>query len=96
MAQQKHKGGGEAFSFVTGLIMGFIVSAPVAAWLSPRRGSETRRGIVQRGTIIRHRVGETLRKPVEQAQEQLEHLKGDSVEDALEEGRAIAAQNRIG
>jgi gas vesicle protein len=96
MAQQKHNSSGETFSFVTGLIVGFIVSAPVVAWLSPRSGSDTRRSIVQRGTVIRRRVGETLRKPVEQVQEQLEQLKGDSVEEALEEGKAIAAQKRIG
>jgi gas vesicle protein len=95
MAQRAHRDEGEAFSFFAGLIVGFIVSAPLAAWLSPRSGSETRRSIVQRGTVVRRRVGETLRKPVEQVQEQFEQLKGDSVEEALEEGKAIAAQKRI-
>ncbi len=82
--------GGEAASFMSGLILGFVVSAPIAAWLSPRSGADLRQGITQRGLIIRR----TLRKPVEQVQEQLGHLRGDSVEDALHEGRAIAAQRQ--
>jgi gas vesicle protein len=89
MAQHRGQNGGEAFSFIGGLILGFIVSAPVAAWLSPRSGEETRQGITQRGIIIRRRVGQTIRKPLTQVQEQ---LKGDSVQEALEEGRTIAAR----
>lgn len=77
-------------SFVSGLIVGLVLSAPVAAWLSPRSGAETRQAIVQRGVIMRRRVAETLRKPVAQVQEQLEHIKGVSVNDALAEGRTIA------
>jgi gas vesicle protein len=91
---ERRKGDGEAFSFIGGLIVGFIVSAPVAAWLSPRAGGETRRTIVQQGVIIRRRVGDTLRRPVELAQEQLEQLKRESVEAALGEGKTIAAQTQ--
>lgn len=79
-------------SFVSGLIAGLIISAPVAAWLSPRSGAERRRTITQQGLIIRRKVADSLRKPVEQVQEQLEQLKGISVEDALAEGKAIASR----
>ncbi len=84
---------GDTTSFVTGLLVGLVVSAPVVAWLSPRSGPERRSALTQQTTIIRRKVADTLRKPVEQAQEQIEKLKGDSVEDALAEGRAIAAQH---
>ena len=80
---------GEAFSFVSGLVFGLIVSAPVAAWLSPRSGEEMRQSITQRGMIIRRRVGDTIRRPIQQVQDQ---LKGDSLQDALEEGKTIAAR----
>jgi len=91
---RRHDDSGEAFSFVTGLIVGLVVSAPVVAWMSPRSGGELRRGIVQRGVILRRRVGESLRKPLEQVQDQLEQLKGESIQAALEEGRALAARKR--
>jgi gas vesicle protein len=93
MAQHK-SGGGESFSFITGLIAGFIISAPIAAWLSPRSGEETRQTITQRGTIIRRRMTQTLRQPVELVQSQIEQLKGDSVDEALEEGKSIAVQRQ--
>jgi gas vesicle protein len=93
MAQHQNRRGAEAFSFIGGLILGFIVSAPVAAWLSPRSGEETRHEITQRGLIIRRRVGQTIRRPLEQVQEQ---LRGDSVQEALEEGKAIAARLQAG
>ncbi len=88
--------GGETVEFVAGLIVGFIISAPLVAWLSPRSGEETRQTLVQRGLIIRHRVGETVRKPLEQVQQQFGQLKGVSVDEALEEGKMIAAQHRAG
>jgi gas vesicle protein len=93
MAQHKGQSGGETFSFVGGLILGFIVSAPIVAWLSPRSGEETRRDITQRGMIIRRRVRQTVRKPLEQVQQQ---LKGDSIQEALEEGKTIAARLQSG
>lgn len=93
MSQQNTRAG-ESFSFITGLIFGFVVSAPIAAWLSPRSGEETRQQITQQGTIIRRRVGQTLRQPVELVQSQLEQLKGDSVEMALAEGKSIAAEQQ--
>ncbi|MBP8973282.1 MAG: hypothetical protein KBH93_05350 [Anaerolineae bacterium] len=78
--------------FVAGLIVGFVVSVPVVAWLSPRSGAETREALVQRGWLIRRRAGETVRGPLEQVQQQLEQIKGESLEDALAEGKAIAAR----
>jgi gas vesicle protein len=89
MAKRRHRSEDETFSFISGLILGFVVSAPIAAWLSPRSGEETRQGITQRGLIIRRRVGQTIRRPLTQVQEQ---LKGDSVQEALEEGKTIAAR----
>jgi gas vesicle protein len=80
---------GETFSFVSGLVFGLMVSAPIAAWLSPRSGEETRQSITQRGMIIRRRVGETIRRPIQQVQDQ---FKGDSLQEALDEGKSIAAR----
>jgi gas vesicle protein len=87
------KSDGETFSFFSGLIVGLVVSAPVAAWLSPRSGEEARHGIVQRGMIVRRRVGATIRKPIQQVQDQ---LKGDSLQEALDEGKTIAARLQSG
>jgi hypothetical protein len=87
----RKRDGGEAASYMSGLILGFVISAPLAAWLSPRSGADLRKTITQRGVIIRR----TLQKPVEQVQGRLEQLRGDSVEDALNEGRAIAARQQI-
>lgn len=73
---------GLVLSFLGGLIAGVLVSAPVAAWLSPRRGADTREGIRQRGVIIRRRTGAAVRKPIEQAQAQIGQLQeqvGDTV-----------------
>jgi gas vesicle protein len=99
MARRRRDQGGEASSFIGGLILGFIISAPVAAWMSPRSGSETRSEIRQQGIIIRRKTQRVVRKPIETIQEQIEQLqakagqlKGESVEDALREGRSIAAR----
>lgn len=124
---KRSKDDGLVLSFISGLIAGLAISAPVAAWLSPRRGDETRAEIRQRGLIIRRKAGTTVRKPIEQVQSQIgqlseqvgervdqlqervgervdkiqeqvgslqERVKGESVEDSLTEGRAIAAQKR--
>jgi gas vesicle protein len=91
MGARTDRGGSETFSFIGGLILGFIISAPVAAWLSPRSGEETRSEIRQRGVVIRRRAEETLRKPLEQVQERVEQLKGEAIEDAMQEGKSIAA-----
>ncbi|WP_119066842.1 YtxH domain-containing protein [Aggregatilinea lenta] len=118
---------GLVLSFIGGLIAGALVSAPVAAWLSPRRGADTRDEIRQRGIIIRRKAVTAVRKPIELAgdtagklqdqvsgavdkvqdqvsgavdkvQDQIgelqDRVKGESIEDSLEEGKAIAAQKR--
>ena len=84
----------EALSFIGGLIVGFMVSVPLVAWLAPRSAVEMRESLTQRGVVIRRQIAQTLRKPVEQVQGQLTHLKGSAVEEALEEGKALAAQRR--
>lgn len=94
MARDTHNG--ETFSFVTGLIVGLIVSTPLAAWLSPRSGDETRASIRQRGIIIRRKAAEAVRKPVTQVQDAVEQLRGESIQEALEAGKAIAAGKRAG
>jgi len=99
MLRRRRDQGGETSSFIGGLILGLIISAPIAAWMSPRSGSETRSEIRQQGVIIRRKTQQAVRKPIEQIQEQIDQLqakagqiKGESVEDALREGRSIAAR----
>lgn len=117
MAKRKKDNSGEMSTFIGGLVMGLIISAPIAAWLSPRSGTETRQEIRQRGFIIRRKVGQTVRKPIDavqegaeqigaqvgqlqdkvgqqidQLQEKVGQIKGESVEDALAAGKAIAAE----
>ncbi|MBN1680848.1 MAG: YtxH domain-containing protein [Anaerolineae bacterium] len=92
----RDSGGGETFSFITGLIMGFIVSAPVAAWLSPRSGQETRETIRQQGVVIRRRAADVILKPVAQVQDAVVGRRTESVAESLDEGRAIAARKRLG
>lgn len=99
MSRRKSDQGGEMLNFIGGLLFGFIISAPIVAWLSPRSGSETRREIRQQGIIIRRKAQQAVRKPIEQVQEQIEQLqakagqlKGESIEEALQEGRSIAAR----
>jgi len=111
---------GETMSLIMGLIVGLAISLPIAAWLSPRSGSETRQGIRRRGFIIRHKAGEAMQQvqdqieqipaqvgqrfenaqhrigdQINQLQEKVADIRGESVEDALEQGRAIAAQKRM-
>lgn len=94
MSQRRSGSEGETLSFITGLMVGFLVSAPLAAWLSPHSGPEIRHTIVQRGLIVRRQVEQTLRKPIARVQEQLEQFKSDSVATALDEGKSIAAQRQ--
>ncbi|MBN1679657.1 MAG: hypothetical protein JW966_05150 [Anaerolineae bacterium] len=93
----------DTISYFTGLIVGFIISAPVVAWLSPRSGSQTRAAIRQRGLVIRRQAESTVLKPLRQVQDQIdqlqarvEHIKGESIESALEEGKTIAAERAAG
>src|SRR5690554_2964911 len=87
---------GLILSFIGGLIAGLAISAPVAAWLSPRRGDETRAVIRQRGLLIRRKTSETVRKPIEQAQVQIGQLSeqvGERV-DKIQE-RVGSLQERV-
>lgn len=90
MAQRGRAEG--ALEFIVGLLVGFVISAPVVAWLAPRGTEGVREAVVQRGLLIRRRVGHAVRRPLEQVQQQLEQIKGESLEEALAEGRAIAAR----
>lgn len=101
MLRQKQRRDDEKQSFISGLIAGLAIGIPIAVWMTPHSGSETRQNIRQRGVIIRRKAGSIVRKPIEQAQSQIgqlqdrvEKIKGDSVEDALAEGKAIAAARR--
>jgi gas vesicle protein len=103
---------GELASFIGGTVLGLIVSAPLAVWLSPRSGQQSRSAIRQRGVLIRRKAGRAIRQPVEQVQGQIgqiqervgsqinqlqdkvESIRGDSTEDAIKEGKTIAAQHR--
>ena len=84
----------DTLSFFGGLILGFIVSVPVVAWLSPRSGVETRHALSHSGIIIRRKVADSIRKPVEQIQQQIQQVRSESVEDALAEGKALASQRQ--
>ncbi len=76
---------GEARSFLGGLLLGLFLSAPIAAWLSPRSGRALRQEIRQKGRVIVHRaeraaqqvtrlparVGEEVGQQVDQLQDQI-------------------------
>ncbi|HMM28750.1 MAG: hypothetical protein AAGU78_17335 [Chloroflexota bacterium] len=95
-------------SFLGGLLLGLLVSAPVAAWLSPYSGHRLRQTIRQRGQVIVRRAGETAQQvshiPAritggvgQQVGQLQDKVRGrDTLDAALEEGRAIAAQRRSG
>ncbi len=82
-----------AASFVSGLVLGLLVSAPIAAWLSPRSGPQVRSDIRQRGMVIRRRTAEVIRKPITAIQSQITDLRGDSIADLLDEGKRLARRH---
>lgn len=89
-------------SLIKGLLLGLTVSAPIAAWLSPRSGKETRRRIFRGGEAIVQKTGDAfgqigsgVKQLPDQIQQKVGQIRGESVEDALEEGKAIAAQRRL-
>lgn len=81
-----------AVEFLAGLIVGLAISLPAVAWLAPRGTDYLRDVVVQRGLLVRRRVGQAVRRPLQQVEQQLERVRGESVEEALAEGRAIAAR----
>jgi|GEM_PF-1087442 gas vesicle protein len=104
---------GDTRTFIGGLLLGLLLSAPIAAWFSPYSGHSLRQEIRQRGQIVVRRAGQTAQKvgqipakigegvgqiggqitgQVGQIQEKV--LGRDSIDEALEEGRMIAAQRR--
>jgi len=107
----------ESRSFLGGLLLGLVLSAPLAAWLSPYSGHRLRQEIRQRGQVVVRRAGQTAQQVTElparigegvgqqvsQLQDQIgsqveqiqDKVRGrESVDEALEEGRAIAARRR--
>lgn len=102
----KRQDDADARSFLGGLLLGLLISAPVAAWLSPYSGHRLRQEIRQRGELIVHRAGETVQQvgqiPArvsdevgEQVSQLQDKVRGrDSLDEALKEGRTIAAQRR--
>lgn len=86
MADKKQRTTGEnRFNFGLGVVLGTLISMPVAAWLSPRSGPE-RRAAWWRA------VAGVFGQPLTQAQRQVQRLRGESVSDAIAEGRALAAR----
>jgi gas vesicle protein len=91
---------GLVLSFIGGLLAGALVSAPIAAWLSPRRGAETRDEIRQRGVIIRRKAGSAVRKPIDQIGDTVEQIQGtvseavDKVQDQVS-GAVEKVQDRV-
>lgn len=108
---------GDTRTFIGGLLLGLLLSAPAAAWFSPYSGHTLRHEIRQRGQIVVRRAGETAQKvgqlPVKvgesvgqqigqigeqitgQVEQIQEKVRGrDTIDEALEEGRTIAAQRR--
>jgi len=102
----KRQDDADARSFLGGLLLGLLISAPVAAWLSPYSGHRLRQEIRQRGELIVHRAGETVQqvgqipaRVSDEVSEQVGQLQDkvrgrDSLDEALKEGRTIAAQRR--
>lgn len=102
----KRQDDADARSFLGGLLLGLLISAPVAAWLSPYSGHRLRQEIRQRGELIVHRAEETVQqvgqipaRVSDEVSEQVGQLQDkvrgrDSLDEALKEGRTIAAQRR--
>src|SRR5512145_1161333 len=97
----------ELFTFIKSLVGGLIASIPIIVWLAPRSGRQMRQGIRQQGYLIRRKAGSTVgqvgdqigqiqNKVGQQIEQAQQKVRGDSIEDAIEEGKAIAAQRRTG
>ena len=70
----------EAPTFVFGMILGFVVGSITALWMAPRSGNEARQG-------IRSRAQSSVRIISDRVQ-------GESIEDSIELGKAIAHQKK--
>ncbi len=74
-------------TFVVGMMMGFAVGSALAVWMAPRSGKKTRDDIRQNVITLRLRAGNSVKQVVEKVQ-------GESVEDSIEQGKAIAHQKK--
>ncbi|NDJ75708.1 MAG: YtxH domain-containing protein [Chloroflexi bacterium] len=84
MAQKR-----ESRSYNRGFVMGLLISAPLAVWFAPRSGEETRQSLLRPWTLLQGQAGR-----LQQQAGRLGKLRGESVEDAIAEGKAIAAQRQ--
>lgn len=74
-------------TFVVGMMMGFVVGSVLAVWMAPRSGRKTRDDIRHNVITLRLRAGNSVKQVVEKVQ-------GESVEDSIEQGKAIAHQKK--
>ncbi|MBI5929289.1 MAG: YtxH domain-containing protein [Chloroflexi bacterium] len=74
-------------TFVFGMMMGFLVGSILAVWMAPRSGKKTRDDIRHNVITLRLRAGNSVKQVVEKVQ-------GESVEDSIEQGKAIAHQKK--
>lgn len=78
-----------AAEFVAGFVIGALVGAAVALLFAPQPGEETRSLIRERGVELGQRAGDLQN----QAKEKATQLQS-KVKEAVEEGKATAAQKR--
>lgn len=74
-------------TFVFGMMVGFAVGSIIAVWMAPRSGKQTRQDIRQNVITLRLRAGNSVKQVVDKVQ-------GETVEDSIEQGKAIAHQKR--
>lgn len=74
------KSDSETPTFVFGMILGFVAGSVAALWMAPRSGTESRQE-------IKNRAQSSVRIISDRVQ-------GESVEDSIELGKAIAHQKK--
>ncbi len=74
---------GEAGLFVVGALLGSLIGAVAGLWFAPRSGEETRREIQERGNELRDEIEQVTT-------EARRKLEGESIDDAMEYGKAEA------
>jgi len=70
-------------SFSRGMFIGLLIGGAIGLWKAPYSGAETR-----------SRMWRFFSRTSDEAAETARRLQGETVEDAIEQGRAIAHQNR--
>jgi gas vesicle protein len=68
-------------------MVGFAVGSAVALWMAPRSGAQTRSELRRTGLTLRWRAEEGVKSVVERVQ-------GETLEESIEQGKAIAHQRR--